>query len=62
MKRFSLIIAAVILAGCSSMGTSSNMSSGASAGGGDSCTSKYGARAQVCMNRHDDPRDIYFGG
>ncbi|MGH8809065.1 MAG: hypothetical protein ACREX0_14430 [Noviherbaspirillum sp.] len=52
MKSLSIMLVVMILAGCAT----STGTSGASGTGGVSSSD------QMNINRHDDPRDIYFGG
>ena len=64
MKALAVILAVVLVTACSGM-----RSSGSSGGSGASGTSdsdyRYGRfndSGASLINRHDDPRDLYFGG
>lgn len=56
MKRLSMLLAIILLAGCAStVGTSG--ASGTSEG-----MRGWGTTDQMYINRHDNPADTYFGG
>lgn len=65
MKALAVILAVAFVAGCSGMqtsGSSGASGSGASSSGGNSSDYRYWQYNGSGVNRHDDPRDLYFGG
>lgn len=55
MKRLSMLLAIILLAGCASTGDTSGLS-------GTQGFSGSGSTNQMDINRHDNPADTYFGG
>jgi heat shock protein HslJ len=67
MKVFAIVVAAVFVAGCSGMQPSSSSgssgTSGASGTGSNSSEYHYWQfNGTSGVNRHDNERDLYFGG
>jgi uncharacterized protein YceK len=64
MRALAVIIAVALVAGCSGMQTGG--SSGTSGNSGNSSDYRYWQHNDTSswpsMQRHDDPRDLYFGG
>lgn len=61
MKVLAVILAVAFVAGCSGMQTSGN-SGTSSPSGNSSDYLNWQHDGSSGPNRHDDPRDLYFGG
>jgi hypothetical protein len=64
MKAFAIIVAVAFVAGCSGMQSSGSSGSGGSSGtNGNSSDYRYWQfNGTSGVNRHDNERDLYFGG
>jgi hypothetical protein len=65
MRTLVVILAVILVTACSGMRTSGSSSGNSGTSGTSDSDYRYGRftnSGSSMINRHDDPRDLYFGG